>query len=280
MQTILPYLQLMRFDRPIGFFLTGWATLWGVWIAGNGSPTLHISVIFILGIIVMRSAGCVINDIADRKFDPHVERTKARPLARGAIKTWQAITLFICLLALGLILVLQLNQYCFWIAIITAGLTTLYPFCKRFTHLPQLVLGLVFNIGILMAFAAQQNHLPLLAWLLYLSAIAWTMAYDTMYAIHDMQDDIKIGLKSTALLFGRHAQLLIALFQVLFLSGIFAAGMLLKANIFYWLGCTIAIALSLYQQYLIYNKRSFKGFLNNNWLGLALFVGILLNYLA
>lgn len=276
MQILHSYLKLMRFDRPIGFFLTGWSTLWAVWLAGSYHPPLKIVIIFLLGIIVMRAAGCVINDIADRHFDSYVERTKTRPLASGAIKLWQAILLFIVLLMIALILVLQLNSLSFWIAIITSLLTVVYPFCKRFTYLPQLVLGIVFNVGILMAFAAQQNHIPLLAWLLYFSTIMWTMAYDTMYAITDMEDDKKIGLKSTALLFGKTAPIYIALFQCLFLIGLIIAGVMIQATLFYWCGIIIAIVLTIYQQYLISKKQAFKGFLNNNWLGLIVFLGILL----
>jgi 4-hydroxybenzoate polyprenyltransferase len=277
MKKLRPYLQLMRFDRPIGFFLTGWSTLWAVWLAAHKHPSFFIVLIFVLGIIVMRAAGCVINDIADRKFDPHVERTKQRPLAAGTINLQQAIMVFIVLLILALLLVLQLNTYCLWIAIFTALLTIVYPFCKRFTYLPQLVLGIVFNVGILMAFAAQQNQLSALAWIIYISTIFWTVAYDTMYAMHDKEDDLKIGLKSTALLFGRHAQWIIAIFQVCFLLGLLLAGLLIEANIYYWLTLLIALALSVYQQYLIASGKPFKGFLNNNWLGLIIFIGILFN---
>lgn len=277
MRAVTPYLKLMRFDRPIGFFLTGWSTLWAVWLGGNHHPSLKIIIIFVLGIIIMRAAGCVINDIADRNFDPHVARTKTRPLASGTIKLWQAIFLFIFLLSSALILVLQLNTFCFWIAVATSLLTIIYPFCKRFTYLPQLVLGIVFNVGILMAFAAQQDQLPLLAWLLYIATIMWTMAYDTMYAISDAEDDKKIGLKSTALLFGKFASVYIAIFQILFLMGLLCAGLLINANIFFWFTFIIAALLSLYQQYLLSKQQAFKGFLNNNWLGLIIFIGILIN---
>lgn len=267
----------MRFDRPIGFFLTGWSTLWAVWLAGNNHPPLRIIIIFLLGIIIMRAAGCVMNDIADRHFDPHVERTKTRPLANGTVKLWQAITLFVILLLLALFLVLQLNAFCFWIAVLTTLLTIIYPFCKRFTYLPQLVLGIVFNVGILMAFAAQQDHLPLLAWVLYFATIMWTMAYDTMYALTDMDDDIKIGLKSSAILFGTTAPIYIGVFQLLFIASMFVAGMLIAATVFYWSAVGIACGLSLYQQYLLKSQQAFKGFLNNNWLGLIIFIGILLS---
>lgn len=273
---LVPYLKLMRFDRPIGFFLTGWPTLWAVWLAGNYHPAIHIIIIFILGIIVMRAAGCVINDIADRNIDPLVKRTKQRPLANGTVKLWQAIVLFIGLLIIALFLVLQLNRLCLWIAMITACITIVYPFCKRITYLPQLVLGVVFNMGILMAFAAQQNHLPILAWVLYISTIIWTLAYDTMYALTDIKDDLKIGVKSTALLFGHHAQFIIGLFQLVFLLGLAIVGMLINANIFYWLAFIIAMGLCAYQQLLLKRQKPFQGFLNNNWLGLVVFIGILL----
>ena len=276
MKSLRPYLQLMRFDKPIGIFLTLWSTLWAVWIAGSFHPTLKIIIIFILGAIIMRAAGCVINDIADRKFDPHVARTKQRPLATGVIKLWQALLLFFVLLVIALILVLQLNAHAFWVACVTVPLTILYPFCKRFIYVPQLILGMVFNIGILMAFAAQQNTLPFVAWLLYISTIVWTIAYDTMYAINDQDDDKKLGLKSTALLFGQHAPLVIAGLQVLFLLGLLWTGCLLNAGWSYWCAYLIAIILSIYQQILVRSGKPFQGFLNNNWLGLVVFVGILL----
>ncbi len=275
MNKLQPYLQLMRLDKPIGIFLTLWPTLWAVWIAGLFHPTVKIMVIFVFGAVVMRAAGCVINDVADRKFDPHVARTKLRPLASGAVKLWQALALFVGLLFIALVLVLQLNLFAFWVACVTVPLTIVYPFCKRFTYLPQVILGMVFNIGILMAFAAQQNHLLFIAWLLYFSTIIWTVAYDTMYAITDQEDDKKLGLKSTALLFGSHALKITGLLQLLFLLGILWLGLILKANIAYWIAYLIAIALCVYQQNLLKHGQSFKAFLNNNWLGMIMFIGIL-----
>jgi len=282
MQKLSLYLKLMRFDRPIGTFLLLWPTLWAVWLGSDGHPSVSIVVIFVLGVTVMRAAGCVINDIADRHFDPHVERTKNRPLASGALTLPAAIGLFIVLMLIALLLVLQLNLYSFLIALIAAALTIVYPFCKRFTHLPQLVLSITFKSSILMAFAAQQNHLPPLAWVLYFSAVAWMIAYDTMYALTDQNDDEKLGLKSTAILFGKWARHIILLLQVIFLLGLILAGIMAQLNIFYWLSLIIALLLCLYQQKLLQQQArqtNFKAFLNNNWLGLSVFIGIVLSYL-
>jgi 4-hydroxybenzoate polyprenyltransferase len=234
--------------------------------------------IFILGVIVMRSAGSVINDIADRHFDGHVTRTQYRPLPNQEISVRGALILFIILLLIALILVLQLNTYCLWLAIIAVGLTILYPFCKRFTYLPQVLLGMIFN-GTLFPFAAIQNHLPLLAWVLYVSTIIWGVAYDTMYAMTDQPDDEKLGLKSTAILFGKQSPNIIALLQFLFLLGLASVGVLAQLNWMYWVGFSIALILSIYQQCLLRQTpyQSFKAFLNNNWLGLIIFLGIIFN---
>jgi len=226
----------------------------------------------------MRAAGCIINDIADRNFDPHVERTKNRPLAMKSINLWEAIVLFVVLMLVALLLVLQLNLYSLYIAIIAAALTILYPFCKRFTYLPQIILAIIFN-GTLIAFAAQQNHLPVLAWLLYFTAIMWTMAYDTMYALTDQDDDAKLGLKSTALLFAQQSKNIILIFQLLFLAGLIVVGIIAHLHWLYWLAIIIALALGIYQQYLMRrygDKAGFTAFLNNNWVGLIIFIGILL----
>jgi 4-hydroxybenzoate polyprenyltransferase len=277
MKTLLPYFKLMRFDRPIGFFLTGWPTLWALWLSAGGWPGWRLLVIFVLGIIIMRSAGCVINDIADRKFDPHVERTKTRPLVMGDIALWQAILLLVILLGGALLLVLLLNTYCLIIAIATACFTIIYPFCKRFTYLPQVILGVVFNAGILMAYAAQQQHLSLSAWVLYAATIIWTVAYDTMYALTDIEDDLKLGLKSTAILFKSKAPYIIALLQGFFLLGLIWVGYNAALTWAYYITVLAAMGLSVYQQVLVRRQQAFQGFLNNNWLGLIVFIGIVLS---
>ena len=278
MNRIIAYLQLMRFDRPIGIYLLLWPTWWAVWLAADNHPSLKIIVIFTLGVVVTRAAGCIINDIADRHFDPHVERTKNRPLANGRVTLVEAIVLFIILMLIALILVLQLNRFSLYIAIISVVLIIIYPFCKRFTYLPQIILSIIFN-GILMAFSAQQNHLPLLAWLLYFTSIMWTMSYDTMYALTDQDDDAKLGLKSTALLFGKQTRNVILLFQLLFLFGLLMTGICAQLNWVYWLAIIVTTLLSIYQQYLMRkygDKAGFKAFLNNNWSGLIIFIGIVI----
>lgn len=196
-------------------------------------------------------------------------------MACGNVQLWQAIIVFVVLLLIALILVLQLNLYCLLIAMVTVCLTIVYPFCKRFTYLPQLVLGMVFNAGILMAYAAQHNHLPLIAWLLYVSTVIWTVAYDTMYALADIEDDLKLGLKSSAILFATQATKVIALLQILFLGGLFWVGYIETASVYYYIALLIAIILSAYQQYLISKQQPFKGFLNNNWLGFVVFIGVI-----
>ena len=279
MQRILLYLQLMRFDRPIGIYLLLYPTLWAVWLAANLQPSIKIIVIFILGVVIMRAAGCVINDIADRHFDPHVERTKNRPLASKRITLTEAIILFIVLMLIALLLLLQLNRYAVYIGIIAAILSMLYPFAKRMTHLPQLLLSLTFKIGILIAFAAQLNQLPSLAWLLYLTAILWMIGYDTMYALTDRNDDIKLGLKSTAILFGKQVKNVILGFQLSFLVGLIAIGRQANLHWVYWFSLIIVIMLCIYQQYLMrkYGDQSgFNAFHNNHWVGLVVFIGILL----
>jgi 4-hydroxybenzoate polyprenyltransferase len=275
---ILPFLKLMRVDRPIGFFLLMWPTLWSLWLASNFRPSLKMIMIFVAGVIVMRAAGCVINDIADRNFDGHVERTKNRPLARQEVSVRSAIILLIVLFAIALFLVLQLNAFCFWLAVIMGSLTILYPFCKRFTYLPQILLGMIFN-GTLFPFAATQNHLSLLAWVIYLSTLTWAVAYDTMYAMTDQADDKKLGLKSTALLFGTRAPTIVALLQSLFILGLIGVGTIAQLTWPYWLSLLFAMCLMIYQQTLIRQsaKQGLAAFLNNNWIGLLIFIGLVVS---
>lgn len=281
-KNFLLYAQLMRLHRPIGILLLLWPTLWALWIASNGHPNSVILGIFILGTIIMRSAGCIINDIADRNFDAHVERTSERPLATKKISVKEAIILFIILCLLAFALVLLLNPFTIMLAFAGVGLAIIYPFLKRFTHLPQLALGFAFSWGIPMAFAAQTNTVPLIGWWLFITALLWPIIYDTMYALADKADDLKIGVKSTAILFGNYNKIILGILQIIFLISLFFIGQQLPTNIFFNFSLIITAALFIYQQYLIKNQEPqncFKAFLNNNWVGLSIFSGIFFSYL-
>jgi 4-hydroxybenzoate polyprenyltransferase len=263
------YIRLMRLDKPIGILLLLWPTLWAVWTAGQGHPSLKI--IFTLGVIIMRSAGCVINDIADRNFDRHVARTKNRPLTSGEVTLKESIILFIGLLILALLLVLQLNKFTILLSFVALGLACLYPFTKRFLYYPQLFLGLAFGIAIPMAFASQLNYLPNICWVMYAVGILWPLMYDTEYAMVDREDDVKIKLKSTAVLLGHKDIYFIGLLQLIILFLLFMTGLRYSLII-------ISI-LFIYQQVLIKKRKSescFKAFLNNQWVGLVLFLGSIL----
>lgn len=276
------YLRLMRLDRPIGTMLLLWPTLWALWIAGRGQPKPAIVLIFIVGTFVMRSAGCVINDFADREFDPHVERTQQRPLATGAVSTKEALILFVVLSLVGLALVLMLNRLALLLAVIGAVLAASYPFLKRFTHLPQFYLGIAFGWGIPMAFAALTGKVPLTGWLLLVTNICWAVAYDTWYAMVDRADDLKIGVKSTAVLFGRHDRLIVGVFQCATLGLLLYIGWLEGLNGYYFLGVLVATCSALHQQWLCWERdreKCFQAFLENSWFGAAIFTGILLAYL-
>lgn len=287
MQTITPeklklYWQLTRFHKPIGILLLLWPTLWALWIAGAGQPSWSVVLVFVLGVTLMRAAGCVINDYADRDIDPHVERTRNRPLANGSVKPNEALALFGGLIALAFLLVLLMNRLTILLSFGGAFLAALYPFMKRYTHLPQLFLGLAFAWAVPMAFAAQQNEVPPIAWLIFVATVIWAIVYDTMYAMVDRDDDIKIGVKSTALLFGDLDRLFIGGLQLLLLLALIAVGMQAGLGWCYGLGLLAAAGLSLYQQKLIAERRRedcFKAFLNNNWYGMAVFLGIFADYL-
>ncbi len=273
------YWRLMRFDKPIGIFLLLWPTLWAVWIAGNGHPSMKILIIFILGVVLMRAAGCIINDVADRNFDSHVTRTKSRPLVTKEVSIKEAITLTVILCLLSFILVLQLNIKTISLATLALALSTLYPFTKRWTYLPQLVLGASWYIGLLMAFSAQQNQIPFIAYLLYITVVLWTVAYDTLYAMVDREDDVKIGIKSTAILFGQWDRLWVGILQLLVILLLTALGHSIQASWSYYVAILAASLLFIYQQWLIRQRESsfcLKAFLNNNYVGLVLFIGILL----
>jgi 4-hydroxybenzoate polyprenyltransferase len=273
------YCILMRLNKPIGILLLLWPTLWALWLAHRGLPGYKILGIFIAGVVLMRSAGCVINDFADRHFDAHVKRTATRPLATGSIHPRRAILLFVMLTLIAFILVLLLNEYTILLAFVGALLAVAYPFMKRFTHLPQVGLGLAFSWGVPMAFAAENNTIPYSAWVLFFTAILWPVIYDTMYAMTDRDDDVKIGLKSTAILFAGYDRLIIGVLQGLFLLGLVYVGVLFKLSNYYNVSLVIVAGFFVYQQILIKNRdrqRCFQAFLNNHWVGLVIFVGILL----
>ncbi len=280
------WLRLMRFDRPIGILLLLWPTAWALLVAGNGRPSLKNVLIFLTGVVVMRAAGCVINDYADRDFDPHVARTKIRPIAAGEIKPQHALVLFFGLLVLAFLLVLQTNWLTIQLSFVGAALAASYPFFKRFTHLPQLILGIAFAWSIPMVFAAQTGDVPAEAWWLLAINIIWTVIYDTEYAMADRDDDRKIGVKSTALLFGKHDRLIIGILQVLMIAllMVFIHRYLNQGPV--WpvdLAVLIIAGLFFQQQQLIRQREAddcFKAFLQNNRVGLVLFVGLVLYFLV
>jgi 4-hydroxybenzoate polyprenyltransferase len=275
------YWRLMRADRPIGSLLLLWPTLTALLIAGAGDPPLKILVIFMLGVWVMRSAGCVINDYADRDIDGHVSRTSQRPLARGDIASWEALLLFGVLLLVALLLVLQLNQTTLYLSFAAVAVATLYPFCKRFTQLPQVVLGVAFSFGILMAFTALEQGLPLPAWLLFFANLSWTVGYDTQYAMADRDDDRHIGVKSTAILFGSYDRLAIALLQLLTLVLLTGLGLVIDAAYPYYAALVVIIGLFAWQHKLTWQRQPsacFQAFLHNNHVGWVLTLAMVIEF--
>lgn len=280
--TLIDYLKLMRLHRPIGIWLLLWPTLWALWIAAKGKPDAHIFIIFVAGVVLMRSAGCVINDYADRGFDRHVERTKDRPLPAGRVSAVEALVLFVILALSALVLALHLNQLALLLAVVGAFLAVSYPFIKRFLPVPQLFLGLAFGWGIPMAFAASLERLPRIAWLVFIANLLWVTAYDTQYAMVDRDDDLKIGVKSTAILFGDSDRHIVAVLQLLTLVSLYLAGRMAGLGPWYWTGLLVAAAFFAYQLWLIRARERdacFRAFLNNNYAGMAVFTGILLNYI-
>lgn len=276
------YARLMRVDRPIGTFLLLWPTLWALWIASSGSPHPRILLVFILGVFLMRSAGCVINDFADRNMDPYVKRTRDRPLAAGRVTAREALILFFLLGGLAFALVLTLNLLTVYLSLIGVLWTVIYPFMKRFVHFPQLFLGFAFSWGIPMAFAAQTGGVPQLTWFVLAANLFWVLVYDTMYAMADRKDDLAVGAKSTAILFGRYDRLIVALCQLITLLLLVIVGWLQNLNIYYYGALVVAAALFYYQQWLIRQRdeaRCFQAFLNNAWVGAAIFLGLVLSYL-
>lgn len=275
------YSHLMRIDKPIGALLLLWPTLWALWLAGQGVPSLSVLLVFVLGVFLMRAAGCVINDYADRAFDGHVKRTAGRPMPSGRVSEKEAKILFVSLVLISFALVLTLNAMTIWLSLAALALAWVYPFMKRVTHLPQVVLGAAFGWGIPMAYAAVSEALPLSCWLLLLANICWTVAYDTLYAMVDRDDDLKIGIKSTAVLFGRYDKIIVGLLQLVTLLLMLWIGFLMQlSGAFYW-SLLLAGALFVHQQKQIANRdrdACFRAFMNNNYVGLVLFIGIALCY--
>ncbi|MET0046480.1 MAG: 4-hydroxybenzoate octaprenyltransferase [Sedimenticola sp.] len=277
------YAALIRFDRPIGTLLLLWPALWALWIAGEGNPRWEVVVIFLLGTFLMRSAGCAINDYADRNIDGHVERTRNRPVASGLVSPKEALAVFAVLSLIAFGLVLLLNWQTVLLSFVALALAAVYPFMKRYTHLPQLVLGMAFAWAVPMAFMALTENVPPNAWLLYIATVIWALVYDTQYAMVDREDDLKIGVKSTAILFGEYDVAMILLLQVSMLGVMVLVGVKQELTLFYYLGLAVAAMLVVYQLTLI-RKRDpagcFKAFLNNNYFGMAVFLGLLAHYLV
>ncbi|AFJ48724.1 4-hydroxybenzoate octaprenyltransferase [Shimwellia blattae] len=279
---LLAYHRLMRTDKPIGALLLLWPTLWALWMATPGAPPLTILAVFVAGVWLMRAAGCVVNDYADRKFDGHVKRTVNRPLPSGAVTEKEARILFAVLVVLSFLLVLTLNTMTILLSVAGLALAWVYPFMKRYTHLPQVVLGAAFGWSIPMAFAAVSESVPLSCWLMFLANICWAVAYDTQYAMVDRDDDIKIGVKSTAILFGRFDKLIIGLLQLAVLALMVLLGGINGLGFAFYAAIVLAGALFIYQQKLIAGRERelcFKAFMNNNYVGLVLFIGLVLSYL-
>ena len=280
-ERLLQYALLARMHQPIGTLLLLWPTLWALWIAGAGKPDAAVVAVFVAGVFVMRSAGCVINDFADRKVDPHVRRTMHRPIASGKIGLGEALGVFaaLCLLAFGL--VLTLNRLAVLYSFAGAALAASYPFMKRWTHLPQIHLGVAFGWGIPMAFAALANEVPPLAWLLLTGVVAWALAYDTIYAMVDREDDVEIGVKSSAILFGDADRFFVGASQLAVLAVLVLAGRQVGLGTTYNVAVALSALLFVYQQHLIRHREPaacFKAFLNNNWVGALVFAGIVVNY--
>jgi 4-hydroxybenzoate polyprenyltransferase len=279
LSTVMAYARLMRLDRPVGTLLLLWPTLAALWMAADGLPPIDLIVIFAIGTFLMRAAGCVVNDYADRDFDPDVARTANRPLATGAVTSNAALAAFFVLAFLALTLLLYLNPLTRWLAVAGLGIAVAYPFMTRWTYLPQVVLGAAFSWGIVMAFAAVQNIVPEPAWLLFLASVLWIVAYDTMYAMVDREDDLRVGIKSTAILFGEADRLMIGLLQTGTVITLVLVGQQLGYKGYYFWGIAAAVGLLCYQQYLIRDRSRegcFRAFANNVWVGFALFVGVVL----
>jgi len=275
------YWLLARFDKPIGILILLWPALWALWLASSGSPDLLVLTVICCGVVLMRAAGCVINDYADRNLDPHVERTKLRPMAAGKVQPKEALIVFTVLSLTAFAMVLLLNTYTILLSFGGVFLAASYPFMKRYTQLPQAYLGIAFGWAVPMSFAAQSNEIPLVAWLMYLATALWALVYDTMYAMVDKEDDLKIGIKSTAILFGDKDREIMAVLQVIIMLLMIQVGRLQDLSWIYYVTLACASLFFVYQQKLIFyrdKKDCFKAFLNSNWFGLTIFVGLVLEF--
>ena len=275
------YGKLMRIDKPVGFWLLLWPTLWALWLAGEGTPDQGLFLVFILGVFVMRSAGCVLNDYVDRKIDPYVERTRTRPIASGAVAPMEALILFAALSLIAVGLATMLNRPAQMLAIVAAGLTVAYPFVKRYVSIPQFILGAAFGWAVPMAFAAQTGETPELAWLVFGTAMIWAVIYDTFYAMVDREDDLKLGVKSTAILFGEVDIFVVAGLQLLMLIALILIGYRAELGGWYYLTVVISGAFMAYHLWLARDRQPagcFEAFLHNHFIGMAIFIGIVLHY--
>lgn len=275
------YIRLMRLDKPVGVWLLLWPTLWALWLAGKGHPDAGVFVVFILGVIVMRSAGCVLNDFADRNIDPYVERTRTRPIASGAVAPAEALTLFVALALVAVGLAAMLNAPARILAVIAAGLTVIYPFIKRFISIPQFVLGAAFGWAVPMAFAAQTGSASQLGWLVFGTALIWAVIYDTFYAMVDREDDLKVGVKSTAILFGDADLFVIGGLQLLMILALILVGNMAELGPWYYGSIGLSAILMTYHQWLARDRQPagcFKAFLHNHFIGMIVFIGIVLHY--
>lgn len=274
------YIRLMRLNKPIGIYLLLWPTYWALFLSAEGWPDIDLLIIFTLGVLVMRSAGCVINDYADRNIDQNIARTKDRPLITGEVSPKAALRLFVFLLIIAFGLVLLTNTLTIQLSLIALALATLYPFTKRWTHLPQVVLGLAFGMSVPMAFSAQTGSIPVSAGWIFLATIVWTLIYDTFYAMADRDEDIKIGLKSTAILFAKYDQIFITFLQILLIIVFVVIGNLFDLGSIYYFSLVIILIFMIYHQFLMKKRQKelfFKAFLNNNFIGMTAFIGIFLS---
>ena len=275
------YAVLVRLNRPIGIYLLLWPCLWALWAAAEGVPDVGVLVVFVLGTVLMRSAGCAINDYADRDIDGRVARTTARPLATGAVTPREALAVFAALCVVAFVLVLTMNRLTIYLSFGGLVLAAIYPFAKRYTYLPQIVLGAAFGWAIPMAWAAQTGGIDRLAWLIYIIAILWALAYDTMYAMADRDDDVQLGVKSTAILFGDADIPIVAVIQAIVMAGLLLMGGQLALGAWYYTAWVLACALAAYQIFLIGDRHPVhcvRAFLNNHYLGLIIFIGMVCDY--
>ncbi|MFP6776258.1 MAG: 4-hydroxybenzoate octaprenyltransferase [PS1 clade bacterium] len=272
-----PYISLMRIDKPIGIYLLLWPAMWALFLAADGLPRMELLFIFVSGVILMRTAGCVINDYADREIDRHVERTKNRPITTGEISASSALVIFFVLIVSAFVLVLFTNWLTIKLSFIAAAIATLYPFTKRWTNLPQIVLGVAFAMSVPMAFAATNNNVPYSAWWLFAATVVWTVVYDTMYAMADREDDLKIDIKSTAILFDKYDRAVISILQIALLLILIKVSIMFNLGYFFYLSLILSAFIMIYHQILIKKRekeKCFKAFLHNHYIGVVIFAGI------